>query len=157
MQTIFTTHTKSLNILKPENGTNNLYRQHNYKCFTINSTLNNDKHNDTDNSDDNYGIIFSNEKTLFPNNPIIFKVNLKIEKDINTAYYKISETVSKNDPTSYIPSNQFNTVDDIEIVWYNYWMNANYNKLRILLHAFDSNGNKLFGANVTGYVDMYGI
>ena len=156
MQTIFTTHTNPLNIVNPSDGTNTLYRQYNYKRLIINSTINN-THNDTDDPINNYGIIFSNEKTLFPNNPIIFKVNLKIEKDINTAYYKISETVSKNDPTSYIPSNQFNTVDDIEIIWYNYYINANYNRLRILLHAFDSNGNKLFGAKVTGYVDMYGI
>ena len=81
MQTIFTTHTKPLNIVNPSDGTNNLYRQHNYKRLIINSTINSNTHNDTDDPINNYGCIFSDEKTLFPNTPIIFKVNLKIEKD----------------------------------------------------------------------------
>ena len=161
MQTVFTENKYSdINIVNPSNGTNDFNQLIQSNYFTIDSYINDDTFGNSsgDNKYD-YGTIYTNSNIEIDNAIVIYKVKLKIEKSFsnNIHYYQIYESFSENDPACLIVANQLSNTDIIEITWYNYNKQYNYNKLRIALHAFDKDGNSIFGQKVTGDICVYGL
>ena len=130
------------------NGSNNLYNSVQVFTYVIYSNIND--------------VIVHNHKSMiyihdtFTSNNYqvyMFKVNIKVEKDISQQikYYIFSETLSANDPSCYIPASN-NSVDYFEVNWYNTNNNTNYDKVRLHLNSYDDNDNEVYGAKVTGNI-----
>lgn len=148
MQIISTSSYNDINITEPVDGMNNL---------TTNLLVENKTFNGTITSQWN-GVIHEHDYST-NNTAYIFNIKLKIDKDMNSNifYYEILETYSANDPETFMSANQLSSIDDIELTFMNRNINTNYNIVRLILRAFDVNGNPIYGPKVTGEIYCYSL
>ena len=106
-----------------------------------------------------YGCIFNNNITIDTTyDTLIFCMNITIYKDIinnNIHHYTFIESLALRDPSTYLPANQQSNVDNFTIVWFSDKKDPGYGRVRMLLHAFDSEGNKISGPKITSKLIVY--
>ena len=152
MQIVSTSSYNDINICNPLNGTNIM--TNNLPQFTavINSSINNITYHN------NISCIYNSEE-VYTNtvyNIYTFQVRLKVDKSLlqNIKYYWFAERYSDNDPECYINASN-NSIDYIDVVWFNSKEHKNYDKVRLHLRSFDYNDKEVYGAKVTGVLNVY--
>lgn len=143
MQTVTESNNYSIvNITNPENNSNTLTSVLMINEDNFTNTINNNG------SGDYNGAIFSRTMINIPNKYVIYNIKLQIDKSITQQikYYEFKDTGPVYDPNTYIAANQHSNVDYIDF----YSIYGGY--VRLCLFAYDSNGNRVYGAKITGYI-----
>lgn len=149
MQTITESNNYSIiNITNPEDGNNSLLLNLPIRSINIDTTNNHD-------------LILNYLSRPFADTSISYMlvhINLKVEKNDLTScyYYRISDDGLKVDPSTYIPANMNNNVDNINI---SYVARCNDAKSYLLrLYLYDQNNNQqTMNGHVTGTYTYYGL
>ena len=143
MQTVSESNNYSIvDITNPEKNSNTLTNILNISEDNFTNTVNNNGGNDYN------GVIFSRTMINIPNKYVIYNIKLQIDKSIiqQIKYYEFKDTGPINDPNTYIAADQYSNIDYIDF----YVIYGGF--VRLCLFAYDNNGNRVYGAKITGYI-----
>lgn len=152
MQIISTSSYNDINICNPLDGTNIMTNDLQQFTAVINSSINSIL------NPNDISCIYNSEGAFTDTvyNIYLFQVRLKVDKSLlqNIKYYWFAERFSANDPECYINASN-NSIDYIDVVWFNSKKYQNYDKVRLHLRSFDYNDKEVYGAKVTGVLNVY--